>query len=148
MFQTGRKTVGKREIARNQQFLLFPQCFQKTCTADMLKQGLVWESVNSCGKGENAGYQHFLLFQQTFQKASPIGSLKVRIKDHLQNTNCRDQQYNTCLMHHKLHDSCTSVVIFLTSFITANQVGLCDKHNNISHHEHLSLLSKTKAKHK
>ena len=28
-------TVGKGEIAHNEQFLLFPQCFQKTCTADM-----------------------------------------------------------------------------------------------------------------
>ena len=27
-------TVGKEEIAHNEQFLLFPQCFQKTCTAD------------------------------------------------------------------------------------------------------------------
>ena len=26
--------VGKGEIARYQQFLLFPRCFQKTCTAD------------------------------------------------------------------------------------------------------------------
>ena len=25
---------GKGEIARYEQFLLFPQCFQKTCTAD------------------------------------------------------------------------------------------------------------------
>ena len=39
---TGRKhcrkqvenTVGKGEIARYEQFLLFPQCFEKTCTAD------------------------------------------------------------------------------------------------------------------
>ena len=29
-----RNTVGKGEIARHEQFLLFPQCFQKTCTAD------------------------------------------------------------------------------------------------------------------
>ena len=28
------KTLGKREIACYKQFLLFPQCFQKTCTAD------------------------------------------------------------------------------------------------------------------
>ena len=28
-------TVEKGEIARYEQFLLFPQCFQKTCTADM-----------------------------------------------------------------------------------------------------------------
>ena len=27
-------TVGKREIALYEQFLLFPQCFQKTCTTD------------------------------------------------------------------------------------------------------------------
>ena len=27
-------TVGKGEIARHEQFLLFPQCFQKTCTAE------------------------------------------------------------------------------------------------------------------
>ena len=27
-------TVGNEEIARYEQFLLFPQCFQKTCNAD------------------------------------------------------------------------------------------------------------------
>ena len=27
-------TVGKGEIARYEQFLLFPQCFQKACTED------------------------------------------------------------------------------------------------------------------
>ena len=27
-------TVGKGEIARYEQFLLFPQCFQKTCIVD------------------------------------------------------------------------------------------------------------------
>ena len=31
---------------RYKQFLLFPLCFQKTCTADTLKPGLVWERVN------------------------------------------------------------------------------------------------------
>ena len=38
--------MGKGEIARSEQFLLFPQCFQKTCTADKYKPGLVWEKVN------------------------------------------------------------------------------------------------------
>ena len=28
-------TVGKREIAHYEQFLLFPHCLQKICTADM-----------------------------------------------------------------------------------------------------------------
>ena len=36
-------TVGKGEIARYEEFLLFPQCFQNTCTADTSKPGLVWE---------------------------------------------------------------------------------------------------------
>ena len=35
-------TVGKGEIACYEQFLLFPQCFLKAYTADMLKPGLVW----------------------------------------------------------------------------------------------------------
>ena len=39
-------TVGKGEIARYEQFLLFPQCFQKTFPADTWKPGLAWERVN------------------------------------------------------------------------------------------------------
>ena len=38
-----KNAVGKGEIAHYQQFLLFPHCFQKTCTADAKKRGLVWE---------------------------------------------------------------------------------------------------------
>ena len=41
VFQKGRKHCGKRrncsEIAYYEQFLLFPQCLQKTCTADTYK---------------------------------------------------------------------------------------------------------------
>ena len=60
---------GKGEIARYEQFLLFPQCFLKTCrpTADTLRPGLVWERVNNpekkkklleniLEKGVNAGF--------------------------------------------------------------------------------------------
>ena len=36
-------TFEKGEIARNEQFLLFPKCFQKTCTEDKQTAGLVWE---------------------------------------------------------------------------------------------------------
>ena len=32
------KTVGKGEIARYEQFLLFPLCFQKQYVVDVLKQ--------------------------------------------------------------------------------------------------------------
>ena len=44
----GLKTLwDKGEIAHNEQFLFSPQCFQKTCTADPEKQGLVWERVKT-----------------------------------------------------------------------------------------------------
>ena len=33
-FKRVENTVGKGEIARYEQFLLFPPCFQKTCSAD------------------------------------------------------------------------------------------------------------------
>ena len=38
-------TVGKREIARYEQFLLFPQCFQKACFLEASKGVIVWEWV-------------------------------------------------------------------------------------------------------
>ena len=38
-------TMEKGGIARHEQFLLFPQSFKKTCTADKYKPGLVWERV-------------------------------------------------------------------------------------------------------
>ena len=39
--------VGKGEIARYEQFLLFPQCFQKACFPGASKGVIVWEWVNS-----------------------------------------------------------------------------------------------------
>ena len=39
-------TVGKGEIARYEQFLLFPQCFLKTCTADSKNQGLFGKGLS------------------------------------------------------------------------------------------------------
>ena len=40
-------TVGKGEIARYEQFLLFPQCFQKACFPGASKGVIVWEWVDS-----------------------------------------------------------------------------------------------------
>ena len=37
-------------FARNEQFLLFPKCFQKTCPADTYKPGLVWAGLNASAK--------------------------------------------------------------------------------------------------
>ena len=51
----GKKKLGKGEIALFEQFLLFPQRFQKTCTADHKDQGLfakglkeLQESMDRC----------------------------------------------------------------------------------------------------
>ena len=38
-------TVGKRKIARCEQFLLFPQCFRKACFPGTSKGIIVWEWV-------------------------------------------------------------------------------------------------------
>ena len=38
-------TVGKGEIARYEQFLLFPRCFQKACFPEASKGVIVWEWV-------------------------------------------------------------------------------------------------------
>ena len=40
-------TLGKGEIARNKQFLLFPECFQKACFPGASKGVIVWEWVNA-----------------------------------------------------------------------------------------------------
>ena len=41
-------TGGKGEIARKEQFLLFPQCFQKACFPGTSKGVIVWEWVKEC----------------------------------------------------------------------------------------------------
>ena len=41
-------TVGKGEIARHEQFLLFPQCFQKARFPGASIGAIVWEWVKNC----------------------------------------------------------------------------------------------------
>ena len=45
-------TVGKGEIARYEQFLLLPQCFQKACFPGASKGVIVWESFNSLSQNK------------------------------------------------------------------------------------------------
>ena len=44
-------TVGKGEIARYEQFLLFPQCFQKACSQGCQKVSLCGNGLNGCLDG-------------------------------------------------------------------------------------------------
>ena len=43
LFKRVENTVGKGEIAHYEQFLLFPQCFQKACFPGASKGVVVWE---------------------------------------------------------------------------------------------------------
>ena len=55
-------TVGKGEIARYEQFLLFPQCFQKACFPGASKGVIEWEWVKRC-------YLSFSAFPTLFSRA-------------------------------------------------------------------------------
>ena len=91
LYKSFENTVGKGEIALNEQFLHFPQCFLpiwqivnslpndeildwytlEAFADDRIELAkmiiFVFDGVeNIVGKGENAGYQHFLLFQPCF----------------------------------------------------------------------------------
>ena len=76
VIQTGRKHCGNGEIACYEQFLLFPQCFQKACLPEASKGVIVWKWVNKLGnrqllktlweKEKNTGKKQFLLFPQCF----------------------------------------------------------------------------------
>ena len=62
--------MGKGEIARYEQFLLFPQCFQKACFPGASKGVIVWEWVNTLPDDKILDQTKFLLFPQCFPKAS------------------------------------------------------------------------------
>ena len=47
VFDRVENIVEKGEIARYEQFLLFPQCFQKACFPGASKSVIVWEWVES-----------------------------------------------------------------------------------------------------
>ena len=51
LFKPVENTVGKGEIARYEQFLIFQQCFQKACFPGVSKGVIVWEWVKSVQQG-------------------------------------------------------------------------------------------------
>ena len=85
----------KGEIARNEQFLLFPSAFS-TLSENLLPflpikkkmllllfivsqmQGFLSEDLaNTMGNGENTGNQHFPTFRKSYKKVSSLGSLTL-----------------------------------------------------------------------
>ena len=61
VFDRVENIVGKGKIARYEQFLLFPQCFQKACFPGASKGVIVWGSVKFCCLFEELIKQSFHL---------------------------------------------------------------------------------------
>ena len=57
--------MGKGEIARYEQFLFFPQCFQKACFLEVSKGVIVWEWVNVHRKTIHMKSSYFIQMQYT-----------------------------------------------------------------------------------
>ena len=55
------KQVEKGEIARNEQFLLFPQCFQTNCTADTWKSRVCLGNVQGVKERNWRGERNFVV---------------------------------------------------------------------------------------
>ena len=73
-------TVGKGEIARYEQFLLFPQCFQKVCFQGASKGVIVWEWVKD-NLSVNATSFFFFILQSfcVLQFGSDSGGAKYEL---------------------------------------------------------------------
>ena len=63
------ENVGKGEIAHYEQFLLFPQCFQKACFPGASKGVIVWEWFKSDIAASS-------LYQATFGKPPVMGAIE------------------------------------------------------------------------
>ena len=83
-FKQVENIVGKGEIAHYEQFLLFPQCFQKTCTA-----GVVWERVNMFHGNIYFSLQGAIMHDLELSRDKAVEKLKetrgkVRLKSKLE----------------------------------------------------------------
>ena len=86
--------MGKGEVARYKQFLLFPQCFQKACFQGASKGVIVWEWLKlhvlligraSKSFGFSAWFQNFALSVHPFLKfVCRSGSISSYLLDQMQ----------------------------------------------------------------
>ena len=61
-------TVGKGEIARYEQFLLIPKCFQKACFAGVSKGVVVWEWIKPLPDMPILGSSHLVANKDMMSK--------------------------------------------------------------------------------
>ena len=75
-------TVGKGEIARYEQFLLFTQCFQKACFPGASKGVIVWEWVNNLSFNMNKTRGHeYKIFKKQCRTKYRFKSFSHRIME-------------------------------------------------------------------
>ena len=100
--------MGKGALARYEQFLLFPQCFQKACFpgASLCENGL---TLNSLPRLNQQIFRFFLLFRRTFchfhqiqncrlQTLSVWKSLKLFVRERVQAPEDTDTDFvHVCL---------------------------------------------------
>ena len=73
-------TVGIGEIARCEQFLLFPQCFQKAYFPGASKGVIVWEWVKAGTITKGDEYAQLPLTNETGVQISSKGNNSVKIQ--------------------------------------------------------------------
>ena len=74
-------TLDKGEIARYEQFLLFPQCFQKACFALASKGVIVWEWVKDpMDKGWKPAFSPFLTVFSTCSQNKGLYKLYLTLQ--------------------------------------------------------------------
>ena len=77
--------MGKGEIARYEQFLLFPQCFQKACFAGASKGVIVWEWVNPFQIDKILGIPVIKVKAFAHNKLN-IAKMEISLYDRVENT--------------------------------------------------------------
>ena len=79
-------TVGKGEIARYEQFLLFPPCFQKACFPGASKGVIVWEWVTLC-KLTRVNRSTFYLYWSTLCQRTSLSLVQQVVGENRDFTN-------------------------------------------------------------
>ena len=93
--------MGKGEIARYEQFLLSPQCFQKACFPEASKGVIVWEWVNSLPNNKIWGLTKLkVVADNKFKFAKMLISLFDRVE------NIVGKEENACYQHFLLFLYC------------------------------------------
>ena len=75
-------TVGKGDTARYEQYLLFPQCFQKACFPGASKGVIVWEWVNTLPNDNILALTKFKAFAND---KFTVAKMKISILDRIEN---------------------------------------------------------------